>query len=66
MIIILQKSKMDIFCVLHKERKKSNNLQNVNNHDKESKEDTMAKKAEGKNHLVHQNKKGEWEHHPLK
>ena len=48
MIIILQKSKMGIFCVIHKERKKFNELQNNNNHDKESKEDTMAKKAEDK------------------
>ena len=48
MIIILQKSKMQIFCVIHKERKKSNELQNSNDHDKESKEDTMAKKAEDK------------------
>ena len=48
MIILLQKCKMEIFCVLHKERKKSNELQNSNNLDKESKEDTMAKKAEDK------------------
>ena len=34
---------MEIFCVIHKERKKSNNLQNSNNHNKESKGDTMAK-----------------------
>ena len=39
---------MKIFCVIHKEWKKSNDLQNINNHDKESKEDTMAKKAEDK------------------
>ena len=39
---------MEIFCVLHKERKKSNYLQNVDNHDKESKKDTVAKKAEDK------------------
>ena len=52
MIIILQKSKMGIFCVLHKERKRFNELQNSNNHDKESKEDTMAKKGEDKKGFI--------------
>ena len=35
---------MEIFCVIHKERKKFNELQNSNNHDKESKKTPWQRK----------------------